>query len=78
MNKLPKLWYCKCLDENQREIFVKWRKGNYSGTREQSVMTNEPCWYYLSQVKNSHTEISFETFERLVLGINREKHYELW
>jgi len=78
MKELPRNWYCKCLDETHRHIFINWRRGDHSGKTGTGVMTSERCWYFLTQVENSHTEISFETFERLVLGINKQTKIEIW
>lgn len=78
MEKLPKKWFCKTLDEEQDKVLKKWRGGGYSGPRNRSVMTSDKCWSYIEQVIDSHTEITFYDFERLVLKINKERSYELW
>ena len=89
MNKLPENWFIKINVKNQLTVskwygrnlktdeiagMVLWKDGKIEkGYNPQTIIISEGQNGY-----DFGTEISFETFERLVLEINKEKHYELW
>lgn len=51
---------------------VKWNKDN------KITKGHDPLKYAHTKTYSFGNEISFETFERLVLKINKTKTYELW
>jgi hypothetical protein len=83
MNELPEKWAIKghySISKVLKQYFQSINKDKYNWN------FNYAIFYYIGKynadsnsfLPNDYTEISFETFERLVLGINKEKHYELW
>jgi hypothetical protein len=89
MNELPKNWYVKVTIKNKL-IISKW----YGSPLEPGKIAGMVFWnngkiekgcnpenITIDKGRNGYdfgNEISFETFERLVLGINKETIYELW
>jgi hypothetical protein len=83
MNKLPKNWAIKG-NYNISKILKQY----FQSSNEDKYDWKFSCdiFYYHgknnansnSYLPNDYTEISFETFEKLVLGINNQKIYELW
>ena len=86
MKELPKKW-CITTTKESNDVLCDWYlKYNNSKYLDRSI-GNHFCmdgktltgWmYHAPERKNGYTEISFEDFQRLVLGINVEKVYELW
>lgn len=86
MNKLPKIGRILITEKNQN-ILTDFKNKFYTNMQSCHICQID-SWFDYPQIethaygatfkrKNS-VEISFETFEKLVLGINKEKHYELW
>lgn len=89
MNKLPENWWCKCTNKHNQKILADWKgicasslhigwvvswcKNTNSNLSDKQHNPTPKCKGY-----DFGTEISFETFERLVLGINKTNIYELW
>ena len=85
MNELPKMWCIRFGEYNQflklKKHFVKFKPSfkDYTHTATYRAWSNDFEYndvYIL--IKKGYTEISFKTFEKLVLGINKETIYELW
>lgn len=91
MKELPNKW-CFTTTKESQDVFLNWYFNKKYGGRISGIdisIGNHYCvdvindkiegWmYYAPERKNGYTEISFEDFQRLVLGINVEKGYELW
>lgn len=91
MDELPKNWWIKITNKNQLIISEWYGRGRLleinniagmvlwnGGTLEKGT---NPENITISKDRNGYdfgNEISFETFERLVLKINKTKNYELW
>lgn len=77
MKELPEKWYINVTKENLK-ILDKWLgKHSYNLGVWSCVHYNKNACDRNNQPAN-YQEISFEDFQRLVLGINIEKGYELW
>lgn len=89
MKELPDCWHIEVTTKNKRILskwydasidlgkiigIVKWNTGKIEkGHNPRNITSSDgPNGYSFGR------EISFTEFERLVLGINKEKHYELW
>jgi hypothetical protein len=88
MNELPEAWYVIVTKQN-KNILSEWRScsnlnvGEIVGMvkwNEDNKITkgHNPIKHVNTKAYTFGNEISFETFERLVLGINKTKTYELW
>lgn len=90
MKELPDKW-CFTTTEKSSEVFLNWYIKTWRNNRTDfdKYVGNHYCFdvindksqgwmYYAPERKEGYTEISFEDFQRLVLGINVEKGYELW
>lgn len=83
MNELPEKWAIKGNDKIAhfiKQYFNSINKDNYNWNFNYNIFyfegkTNAES---ISTLPDVYTEISFETFERLVFKINKTKNYELW
>ena len=83
MNELPKMWYIKINEKNNKIVqnarynkTISLPKGYITSNLLNPKINNSWRFEYIKPVE--FVEISFETFEKLVLGINKTKKYELW
>ena len=88
MKELPKNWWCKCTKHNQK-ILSKWKDfndysvpiGHVVGWIKNTDINESSKEYNQTPECKGYdfgTEISFETFERLVLRINKQIIIEIW
>lgn len=65
-------WFGRELDTDQIAGMVEWKYGKVEkGCNPKTIIFNDNGYDF-------GTEISFETFERLVLGINKQTNIEIW
>lgn len=88
MNKLPETWHV-VVDKQNKKTLEKWRScsnlnigeivGMVKWNKDNKITKgHDPLKYAHTKTYSFGNEISFETFERLVLKINKTKTYELW
>lgn len=77
MKELPEKWYINVTEENLKILHIWLGEHSYNLGVWSCVHYNKKASDRYNHPSN-YTEISFEDFQRLVLGINVEKVYELW
>lgn len=77
MNELPMYWCVEATNNNWKVLF-KWANFSWQWRNVHKYVTCNKTHMSSLNDNSSYTEISFETFEKLVLGINKETIYELW
>jgi len=73
-NLIPEVWYIKPKTKYEHEEMIKWRGGSHLGEFGTSYLLSERWW---SLRPNSGGEITFEQFEKYVLGRQPTKNKEI-
>jgi hypothetical protein len=74
-NLIPAVWYIKPKTKYEEMEMIKWRGNGYLGEFGTSYLLSEKYW---SSCPNSGDEITFEQFEKYVLGRQPTKNKEIF
>jgi hypothetical protein len=83
MNKLPEMW-CIQVNEKNTKFIQNERYNKHTPLPNGYIISSllrssiKNSWRFEYNKPERFIEISFETFEKLVLGINKKTIYELW